>query len=104
MSSSGVFGRGNVHEDSLEDLFDADAGFGRAEDGIRCVEADDFFDLLFYTFDIRGGKIDLIDDGHDFKAAIDGQMDIGQLCAWTPWTASMTSSAPSQAERERETS
>ena len=29
---------------------------------------------------------------------------LARLCAWTPWTASTTRRAPSQAERERETS
>ncbi len=78
--------------------------FAEQRMAVGSVEADHIFDLLLDAFDIGRRKIDFIDDGDDLKIRSRARWTLARLCACTPCTASTTRSAPSQAERERETS
>ena len=67
----GLFGGGRRDEDALEDLFDADACFCRAEDGIGVVSRPITSSICCLTlFDIGGGKIDFIDDRDEFPNCV----------------------------------
>ena len=54
------------------------SGLGADEDGVGGVEADGAFDHFFGARDVGAGQIDLVDDGNDFEAVIDGEIGIGE--------------------------
>ena len=46
--------------------------------GVGGVEADRAFDHLLGARNVGAGQIDLVDDGNDFEAVIDGEIGVGQ--------------------------
>ena len=44
----------------------------------RRVEADDLLDLLPHPLGVRGGEVDLVDDGHDLVVVLDRLVDVGE--------------------------
>jgi hypothetical protein len=68
------------------------------------VEADDLLDLLLDALGLGGRQVGLVEDGDDLVVGVDGLVDIGQRLRLDALEASTTSSEPSQARRERETS
>ena len=73
-----AFRRGDVRDDLLEDLVDADAGLGRGQDGVVGVEADHVLDLLAHALRLGRGEVDLVDDREDVEVVRDGQVAVGQ--------------------------
>ena len=73
-----ALGRRNALHDGFENVGNALAGFGADEDGVGGVEADGAFDHFFGARDVGALQIDLVDDGNNFEAVIDGEIGIGQ--------------------------
>ena len=73
-----TLGRRNALDDGFENVGDALAGFGADEDGVGGVEADGAFDHFFGARDVGGLQIDLVDDGNDFEAVVDGDIGVGE--------------------------
>ncbi len=65
-------------DDRLQNLGDAEAGFGRNRNGVRRVEADDIFDLLLHPLRFGGGQIDLVEDRDDLVIVVERLVDIGE--------------------------
>ncbi len=77
--SSGVaLGRRNLVDDRLEHFLDADAGFRAGKHRLARVEADDLLDLLPHALGVRGGEVDLVDDGDDLVVVLDRLIDVRQ--------------------------
>ncbi len=53
---------------------------------------------------LGGGQVDLVQHRHDLVAGVERLVDVGQGLRLDPWLASTTSSEPSQAASERDTS
>ena len=70
--------RRQTMHDGLEDVGNALAGLGG--DGERVVggKADGLLDHLAGALDVGGGQVDLVDDGDDFEAVVDGEIGVGQ--------------------------
>ena len=49
-----------------------------AQHRLRRVEADDLLDLLPHALGVRGGEVDLVDDGDDFVIVLDRLIDVGE--------------------------
>ena len=71
-------GRRDALHDGFEHVGDALAGLGADEDGVGGIEADGAFDHFFGARNVGALQIDLVDDGNDFEAVIDGEIGIGQ--------------------------
>ena len=76
--SGSALGRRNALDDGFENVGDALSGFGADEDGVGGVEADGAFDHFLRARDVGGGQIDLVDDGNDFEAVVDGEIGVGE--------------------------
>ena len=50
----------------------------QARTASRGVEADDLLDLLAHALGVRGGEVDLVDDGDDLVVVLDRLVDVGQ--------------------------
>ena len=70
--------RGDVRDDLLEDLVDADARLRRGQDGVVRVEADDVLDLLAHPLRLGRREVDLVDHREDVEVVVDGQVGVGQ--------------------------
>ena len=73
-----ALGRRNALHDGFEHVGHALSGLGADEDGVGGVEADGAFDHFFGARNVGAGQIDLVDDGNNFEAVIDGEIRIGQ--------------------------
>ena len=71
-------GRRNALHDGFEHVGHALAGFGADEHGVGRVEADGALDHFFGARDVGALQIDLVDDGNNFEAVIDGEIGVGQ--------------------------
>ena len=60
-----------------DQLIDALPGFGGDEDRVFGGEAEDLLDFLGDADRIGAGQVDLVDDGDDFEADIDGGVGVG---------------------------
>ena len=68
------------------------------------VDADHVFDLFGTRVAFGGGQVDLVQDGDDFVVRVERVIDVGQGLGFDALGASTTSSDPSTARMERETS
>ena len=50
----------------------------RCKDRFAGVEADDLLDFLPHAFGVRGGEVDLVDDGDDLVVVLDALIHVGQ--------------------------
>ncbi len=57
--------------------------------------------LAGHAIRLGAGQVDLVQAGMSSRPASNGEVGVGDVCASTPWLASTTSSAPSQACRLR---
>ena len=73
-----ALGGGQAGDDGLEHVGDAEAGLGGDEDGVGGVDADDVLDLLLHAVGLGGGEVDLVEDGDDLVAGVDGLVDVGE--------------------------
>ena len=73
-----TLGRRDALHDGLENVGNALSGLGADEDGVGGVEADGAFDHLFGAGNVGALQIDLVDDGNDFEAVIDGEIRISE--------------------------
>ncbi|MNJ38137.1 hypothetical protein D3C77_329780 [compost metagenome] len=73
-----ALGRRQACDDGFQHVLDADARLGRAQDGVRGVDADDVLDLGAHALGLGGGQVDLIQDRHDLVVVVDGLIDVGQ--------------------------
>ena len=73
-----ALGRGQAMDDGLEHVGDALAGLGADRDGVGGVQADGLLDGLLGCGHVSRGKVDLVDDGDDFQAVVDGEIGVGQ--------------------------
>ena len=71
---------------------------------MRRIKADDRLDLFLDPFRLGRRQIDLVQYRNDLKVVLDRKVSIASVCASTPCDASTTSSAPSHADSDRETS
>src|SRR5580700_1640259 len=72
------FGWRNALHDGFEHVGDTLARFRADEHGVGGVEADRAFDHFFGAGNVGALQIDLVDDGNNFEAVIDGKIRIGQ--------------------------
>ncbi len=72
-----LFRRGDAGDDRFQNVFDADACFGAARDGIFAGDGEEVFDLLADGFDIGVWEVDFVDDGDDYEVVFRSQVDIG---------------------------
>ena len=70
--------RRQARDDRLEDVGNAEAGLGRDEHRVRGVETDDLLDLLLDAVGLGRRQVDLVEDGNDLMAGVDGVIDIGE--------------------------
>ena len=70
--------RRQARDDGLQHVLDADAGLGRNQHRLRSVEPDHILDLLLYAVRLGGGKVDLVEHGHDFMPRVERLIDIGE--------------------------
>ena len=76
-----VRGRWNPFHHCRENVVDADAGLGGAQDGAGCIDAQDILDLFGDAVGVRGWQVDLVDDGDDLQVILHGEPDVSQrLC------------------------
>ncbi len=71
-------GRRQPMHDRFQHLVHALAGLGAHRDGVGGVQADGLLDGLLGAQNVGRGQVDLVDDGNDFEAVIDGQVGVGQ--------------------------
>ena len=71
-------GGGEAGDDGFEHVGDAEAGLGGDFDGVGGVDADDVLDLLADAGGLGGGEVDLVEDGDDLVAGVDGLVDVGE--------------------------
>jgi len=71
-----VFGRGDAGDDGLEDVLDADAHLGGGGDGVLAGDGEDILELLLAFLDVRGGEVDLVDDGDDGEVLLHGEVEV----------------------------
>ncbi|CDN46190.1 hypothetical protein BN871_LI_00040 [Paenibacillus sp. P22] len=69
---------GNLLDDLLQNLLDADARLGGSEDGVARVEPDDILDLLLDPLRLRARQVDLVDDRKNLQVVVQRQIDVGQ--------------------------
>ena len=72
-----ALGRRNAGHHSLEDFFDAHAGFGRAGNRIGRVDADHVFHFAACVLRIGVGQVHLVEDGDHFHAQVECGVAIG---------------------------
>ena len=73
--------RRNVGDDALEDLVDVDVHFRGDLGGVLGRDADDVLNLLLDARRVSGRQVDLVDDRHDFKSGVDGEVGVAEgLC------------------------
>ena len=72
------FGRRDALDDGFENIGDALAGLGADQDCVGRVESDGAFDHFFRARDVGALEVDLVDDGDDFEAVIDGEIGVGE--------------------------
>src|SRR5690606_16688858 len=65
-------GRRDALDDPLEQVLDAEAGLRADAHRVLRLDADDVLDLPNHALGIRGRQVDLVDDGHDLEALLDG--------------------------------
>ena len=73
-----ALGRRNALHDGFEHVGHALAGLGADQDGVGGIEADGAFDHLLGARNVGAGEVDLVDDGNDFEAVIDGEIGVGE--------------------------
>ena len=79
-----AFGGRDTFDDGIDQVVDADAGFGRDHQGVGSIDADRRLDLLRHTFGFGGRKVDLVDHRHDLQVVVEGQVDIGDRLGLHP--------------------
>jgi hypothetical protein len=99
-----TFRRRDPGHDLFQHQVNTQAGLGGAAHRIDRVDADDVFDLFGNPLRLGGRQVDLVQHRHHFQIHFHGGIAVGQSLCLNPWPASTTSSAPSQAANERETS
>ena len=67
---------GDVVDDRVEDLLDADACLGRGQHGIRRVEADDVLDLLLDALRVSARQVNLVDDRDNLEVVLERHVDV----------------------------
>src|SRR5205807_2049776 len=70
-------GRRDALHNGLEHVGHALPGLGADEHGVGRVKPDGAFDHFFRAWDVGALQIDLVDDGNDFQAVIDGEISVG---------------------------
>ena len=71
---------------------------------VRRIEADHLLDLGGDPLRLGRRQVDLVEDGDDLVAVVDGEIGVGEGLRLDPCVASTTSSEPSQAASDRLTS
>ena len=71
-------------DDGLENLFRADAFFGRRPDGFGGIDRQYLFNLFGHAVGVGGGQVDLVDDRHDLQVVVECQIDIGEGLRFDP--------------------
>ena len=71
-------GRRDLGDDGLQDLVDAEAFLGGAEDGHIRVQTQFPVDLLLDPLDVGRGQVDLVDHRDDGEVVLHGQIEVGQ--------------------------
>ena len=71
-------GGGELVDDGLEHVGDAEAGLGRDQHGLAGVDADHLLDLLADALGLGGGQVDLVEDDDDLVVLVDGLVDVGE--------------------------
>src|SRR5690606_15894100 len=79
-----ALGRGQTRDDGLQHVLDADAGLGRAHDGVGGVDADDVLDLRPHPVRLGGGQVDLVQDRNDLVVVVYGLINVGQRLGLDP--------------------
>src|SRR6185369_14909274 len=73
-----AFGRRQAGDDRLQHGLDVLSGLGRNLDGVRSIEPDHVFDLLFDLSRLGGRQVDLVEHRHDFVAGVERVVDVGE--------------------------
>ena len=73
-----AFGRGQARDHRFQHAFDVQTRLGGDRDRFGGVDADHILDLLLHAVRLGRGQVDLVEHRHDFEAAIDRQIDIGE--------------------------
>ncbi len=102
-ASDPLWARNPLHQ-LLQQLLHPEPGLRAHQRRIVRRDADDFLYFVNDLGRVSRREIDLVDDRQDFEPLLEGRIAVATLCASTPWAASTTKSAPSQAASERETS
>ena len=98
-------GRRHQIDDGLEQVVDALARLAAHAHGVVGGDGQVLLDLLAHALGLGRGQVDLVDGRHDVEVGVHGQSSaLETVWASTPWVASTTSTAPSHAASERETS
>ena len=71
------WGRNALH-DGFQHVGHALAGFGADEHSIGSVKPDGAFDHFFGARDVGALQINLVDDGNNFEAVVDGEVGVGE--------------------------
>ena len=72
-----AFGRRDPGDDGLEDLVDAEAFLGGAQENVVRIQAQLAFDLLLDPVHVRRGQVDLVDHRDDGEVVLHGQIEVG---------------------------
>ncbi len=62
----------------LQHAFDVETGLGADLDRVGGVEPDHVLDLLLHPLGLGGGKVDLVEHGHDLVAGVERLIDVGE--------------------------
>ena len=73
-----ALGRRQTLDDRLKHKIDVEARLGRDRHRVRGVEADHVLDLLLDPIRFGGGQVDLVENGHNLMARVEGVIDVRQ--------------------------
>ena len=79
-----ALGRGKARDDGFQNIVDPEARFGRNQHRVRSIQPDHVLDLLFNTIGLGGGKINLVQNRHDFMIVIESLINIRQSLRLDP--------------------
>ena len=76
--------RGDLADGGFQHVLNVEPRFRGNGGAVLGGNADDFFDLAAASHDVGGRKVDLVDDGDDFKVRVHGKVGVGKRLGFDP--------------------